>query len=120
MTVQGEASLERTVLEGGVTVLSVDAPVADSTLSLFVQAGSRYEDRQTAGAASFLKYLAYTVPYILPLPASGRLCPAWPCVLLFILILKLYLYLKSDLSVDELGGGAHRWSTCSSSRCLDA
>jgi len=58
-TLPAQESLERSTFESGVEALSVDLPVATTTLSLFVKAGTRYEDRQTAGAASFLKHLAY-------------------------------------------------------------
>lgn len=52
---------EETVLEGNVRVLSVDTPSATTTVSLFVKAGSRFENRQTAGASHFLKKLAFRV-----------------------------------------------------------
>lgn len=54
-------ALEQSTLASGVRVLSVDAPTPTTSLSLIVAAGSRFEDRQTLGAASFLKHLAYKV-----------------------------------------------------------
>jgi len=51
--------VEKSVLEGGVKVLSVDTPTPTTTLSLFVKAGSRYENRQTLNSAHFLKRLAF-------------------------------------------------------------
>jgi len=51
--------VERTVLAGGTQVLSVDTPTPTTTLSLYVNAGSRYENRQTIHAATFLKHLGY-------------------------------------------------------------
>lgn len=62
VSVPAQAVVERSVLESGVRVASVDVPAALCTLSLIVDAGTRYEDRQTAGAASFLAHLAYKVP----------------------------------------------------------
>jgi len=52
-------NVEKTVLEGGAQVLSVDTPSTTTTLSVFVKAGTRYETRQTIHSAAFLKYLAY-------------------------------------------------------------
>lgn len=40
-------------------VISVDTPSATSTVSVFVKAGSRYENRHTSGASHFLRKLAY-------------------------------------------------------------
>jgi len=51
--------VDRTVLEGGVQVLSVDSFSPITTLSMFVKAGSRYENRTTANSARFLKHLAF-------------------------------------------------------------
>ena len=62
VSVAAKESLERSSLDSGVEVLSVDLPSASTSLSLFVKSGSRYEDRTTAGASSFLKYLAFRVP----------------------------------------------------------
>jgi len=46
------------VLPNGLKVLSVGRKQPISSLSLFVRAGSRYETRQTSGAAHFMKHLA--------------------------------------------------------------
>jgi len=52
-------TVEETVLDGNVRVISVDTPSATTTVSLFVKAGSRFENRQTSGASHFLSRLAY-------------------------------------------------------------
>jgi predicted Zn-dependent peptidase len=61
-----------------VTFVAVDEPRPVSTMSLFVKAGSRYEDETTAGSAHFLKRLAfnstekkYFYPLILDLDKQG-------------------------------------------------
>jgi predicted Zn-dependent peptidase len=51
--------LDKTVLEGGVKVISVDTPTPTRTLSLFLKAGSRYETRSTVNSTQFLKKLAF-------------------------------------------------------------
>jgi hypothetical protein len=56
-----ETTVEQTVLEGNVKVISVDSPSATSTVSLFVKAGSRFENRLNSGASHFLTKLAYRV-----------------------------------------------------------
>lgn len=49
-------------------VVSVDSPSHDTTFSLYVKAGSRYENRNTYGASTFLQNLAFkvfsTFPYL--------------------------------------------------------
>eukprot|EP01127_Copromyxa_protea_P001652 TRINITY_DN11608_c0_g1_i1.p1 TRINITY_DN11608_c0_g1~~TRINITY_DN11608_c0_g1_i1.p1 ORF type:complete len:439 (+),score=107.48 TRINITY_DN11608_c0_g1_i1:39-1355(+) len=52
-------TVQETVLDGNVRVISVDSPSSTTTVSLFVKAGSRFENRQTAGASHFLSKLAY-------------------------------------------------------------
>jgi predicted Zn-dependent peptidase len=51
--------IEKTVLDGGVKVISVNTPHTTNTLSLFVKAGSRYETRLTQSSAYVLKRLAF-------------------------------------------------------------
>lgn len=61
-----EERIERSVLDGGVHVVTCEpgpSPAADSTISLYVRAGTRYESYQTLGAAHFLRHLAYKVPH---------------------------------------------------------
>lgn len=62
----------------GITFVAVDEPKPVTTLSLFVKAGSRYEEAKSAGAANFLKRLAfkstekkYFYPLILDLDKAG-------------------------------------------------
>lgn len=43
----------------GLTLVTLDDPVPLTTVSLFVKAGSRYEDSKSLGSSHFLKRLAY-------------------------------------------------------------
>lgn len=62
----------------GVTFVSINEPKAVSSMSLFVKAGSRYEDESSAGSANFLKRLAfrstekkYYYPLVLDVDKAG-------------------------------------------------
>lgn len=62
----------------GITFVTVNEPKAVSSMSLFVKAGSRYEDESSAGSANFLKRLAfrstekkYYYPLVLDVDKAG-------------------------------------------------
>lgn len=63
-------SVEVKKLSDGLTLIALDEHVPITTASLFVKAGSRYEDAKSSGSSHFLKRLAYystEKKYYLPL-----------------------------------------------------
>lgn len=52
-----EIQTSQTVLDGGVKVISVDTPTPVTSVSVYLEAGSRFENYQTLGSSHFLKYL---------------------------------------------------------------
>jgi len=53
------SKIEKTQLEGGCNVVSLDIAYPLTTLSVYVNAGTRYETRQTSTASAYLKHLAF-------------------------------------------------------------
>eukprot|EP01126_Amoeba_proteus_P035675 TRINITY_DN3601_c0_g1_i3.p1 TRINITY_DN3601_c0_g1~~TRINITY_DN3601_c0_g1_i3.p1 ORF type:complete len:444 (-),score=82.19 TRINITY_DN3601_c0_g1_i3:143-1474(-) len=52
-------TVKESSLSANVRIISVDGPIARNTLSIFVNAGTRYENHLTSGSSHFLKKLAF-------------------------------------------------------------